>query len=33
MTSYVFDTGVISLFFSEDERLRTPVDEDDRGAP
>jgi predicted nucleic acid-binding protein len=26
MTSYVFDTGVISLFFSEDERLRTLVD-------
>jgi predicted nucleic acid-binding protein len=26
MTSYVFDTGVISLFFSEDERLRALVD-------
>ena len=27
MTSYVFDTGAISLFFSEDERLRTLVDQ------
>lgn len=26
MTSYVFDTGVISLFFAEDERLRMLVD-------
>ena len=26
MTSFVFDTGALSLFFADDERLRTSVD-------
>ncbi len=26
MTSFVFDTGALSLFYASDERLRPPVD-------
>ncbi len=32
MTSYVFDTGALSLFFSADERLRPLVERVQRGS-